>query len=923
MGRVTKVLFYFPWKEVSGGPIYLANLASELAKDPNYDVFYTDYDPGLSDTLITNPKVKKVIVSETDFDISIKSPIVIVTPIYFANWLPPSAHPDSRIIFINWHVCSMDALRTNLQISTRNMNDFLETVQKTKSVFFLDQSHWLGQNTKNIEFDKTFVPISLPSKKAQAQQDIVKEGEINIGILGRLCADKIYSVTNILENIQKASPQLPVTVHIIGEGPEKDKIDPSAYAGVTVNFWGTLTGQELNHVLTTQIDILFGMGTSVLEGAVRKLPSVVIPHSMKPMTCDKYVYIQDSPSYCLGWLDTQFNELPLRPISMASILKDISDNNLKKKLGEKALQHLKLNHTPDTATALFKEALASTTLTCEYLRERLSGYQILAKVYTLKGVDVLTFTQQPNGRLKGKLFNTFGILSAQNRGEPGKWTLRILGIPLINLTRTTSRLKIRPFVPSLRSEIKRLLERLETVRPFSLILYRQNSLDNHLNQMQSRLVEVEDKLSILQKQHFDTLENKTHDIENQISSFQKQYLDSLENKDHDNETLATLLENRMQSRLVEVEDKHSTLQKQHFDTLENKTHDIENQISSFQKQYLDSLENKDHDNETLATLLENRMAQPEIAACNRRIQMDTCDKFLSEASFQKFCSVSYAEYQNLVRDLDDESVLVVGRILSRIQKYRSEDSSFFMFTEFEKNELSNIYDAHNSQILKLADDYYAYGKYILPVNIITTTVFYYEHFLKDGVRLDNIKNKNIIDAGGSFGDSALILSKYTSKNVHVFEPTTEMYKLAEKTIQLNDLKNITLIKKALGDQPTEATIHLNRDFSTISDSNPVGTSDKSELISIITLDEYVQENQIEVGLIKVDVEGFDVALLRGAEATIRSQKPTLLLSIYHSAEDFFGIKPLIESWDLGYQFKIKKPCDGSIIIDTTLIAQVV
>jgi hypothetical protein len=35
-------------------------------------------------------------------------------------------------------------------------------------------------------------------------------------------------------------------------------------------------------------------------------------------------------------------------------------------------------------------------------------------------------------------------------------------------------------------------------------------------------------------------------------------------------------------------------------------------------------------------------------------------------------------------------------------------------------------------------------------------------------------------------------------------------------------------------------------------------------------------------------------------------KPILLISIYHNKKDFFEIKPLIESWNLGYTFKIRK-----------------
>jgi hypothetical protein len=66
----------------------------------------------------------------------------------------------------------------------------------------------------------------------------------------------------------------------------------------------------------------------------------------------------------------------------------------------------------------------------------------------------------------------------------------------------------------------------------------------------------------------------------------------------------------------------------------------------------------------------------------------------------------------------------------------------------------------------------------------------------------------------------------------------------------------------------------------------------------------VRENKLQIGLIKTDIEGGESALLRGAEQTIREQKPILIISIYHSYADFFGIKPLIESWNLGYQFTL-------------------
>lgn len=60
----------------------------------------------------------------------------------------------------------------------------------------------------------------------------------------------------------------------------------------------------------------------------------------------------------------------------------------------------------------------------------------------------------------------------------------------------------------------------------------------------------------------------------------------------------------------------------------------------------------------------------------------------------------------------------------------------------------------------------------------------------------------------------------------------------------------------------------------------------------------------------------------GAEKTIRKYAPVLIISIYHSADDFFKIKTIIDKYNLGYKFKIRKPSDKSIIVDTMLIAEV-
>ena len=90
-------------------------------------------------------------------------------------------------------------------------------------------------------------------------------------------------------------------------------------------------------------------------------------------------------------------------------------------------------------------------------------------------------------------------------------------------------------------------------------------------------------------------------------------------------------------------------------------------------------------------------------------------------------------------------------------------------------------------------------------------------------------------------------------------------------------------------------------------------------IKIVRLDDYVKQNHIVPGVIKTDLEGFEMHFLRGALDTIKKYRPIMVLSIYHSADDFFGIKPFIESLNLGYKFKLFKADDGMILGGTCLI----
>ncbi len=278
-------------------------------------------------------------------------------------------------------------------------------------------------------------------------------------------------------------------------------------------------------------------------------------------------------------------------------------------------------------------------------------------------------------------------------------------------------------------------------------------------------------------------------------------------------------------------------------------------------------------------------------------------------------------YKRLISNLDLKSIRIVNKMLALAQE--ADDEGFVTYSLYSPKELDYVNEIirhYRQGIARLSENCYTLDGYMLPIAHFAIEVFVEKHGLEDLKNLSKIKEKHIIDAGGYIGDSALVFSSYTNKSVFSFEPTQKNYEYLCQTIKLNELKNVIPQKCALGSSESSVEMYVDGNASG-SVFNMRGVKE-IEVVPVQTLDDFVERNGLEVGLIKSDVEGAEQDLLKGAQRTIRQQKPTLIISIYHSARDFFDIKPMIEEWNLGYKFRIAKPIDRGIFSDIVLIAEV-
>ena len=285
---------------------------------------------------------------------------------------------------------------------------------------------------------------------------------------------------------------------------------------------------------------------------------------------------------------------------------------------------------------------------------------------------------------------------------------------------------------------------------------------------------------------------------------------------------------------------------------------------------------------------------------------------------------SAQRFSALISGLDNESRNTVSDIIHRMGMIADGNKSMQdVYTQREQEEFVRMNDEFSSKIVKLNDNLYYYNGYYLPVNQFDSSVFFSRYGIDKLTTLDSVRNKHIIDAGGYVGDTALLFSSYTDKSIHVFEASPSNMDIIRETIRLNQLENIVPVSKALGEKSGTATFSLGERNSCNSLVERPGYNYPNHIeVPVITLDDYVRENNLEVGLIKVDIEGGEQLLLKGAVETICTQHPILLISIYHSANDFFEIKPMIEKMCDKYTFRIIKPANSAIVIETILLAEV-
>jgi FkbM family methyltransferase len=209
------------------------------------------------------------------------------------------------------------------------------------------------------------------------------------------------------------------------------------------------------------------------------------------------------------------------------------------------------------------------------------------------------------------------------------------------------------------------------------------------------------------------------------------------------------------------------------------------------------------------------------------------------------------------------------------------------------------------------------------------------HYLRDGnpenhesALIERILHPGmtVVDVGANHGMFSLEAAHLIGRGgiVHAFEPTPGTRELLQNNLAVNGLSTVKIFAFALGEMPGTARLRVHKEMSGL---NTLAThevtwnrhtlvADEIIEVPVTTLDAHAKAEGLDhIDFLKIDVEGFELGVIRGARELLGARRVGLiLLEIGDVTCATAGVEPielLTELESLGYRLHSISP-DGEI-----------
>ena len=158
----------------------------------------------------------------------------------------------------------------------------------------------------------------------------------------------------------------------------------------------------------------------------------------------------------------------------------------------------------------------------------------------------------------------------------------------------------------------------------------------------------------------------------------------------------------------------------------------------------------------------------------------------------------------------------------------------------------------------------------------------FEKFEVELVKKEIAKNNIVLDIGANIGYFTLIFSKIVGKDgcVFAFEPDPNNFAILKKNIEINNIKNVILIQKAVSNTSKPQSLYLCDYNHAQHRIYPSPRCTEKIDVESTTIDEYLDGSEFfnKINFVKMDVEGSEYDVVHGMKKTLQSNPNLKMLS---------------------------------------------
>jgi FkbM family methyltransferase len=195
---------------------------------------------------------------------------------------------------------------------------------------------------------------------------------------------------------------------------------------------------------------------------------------------------------------------------------------------------------------------------------------------------------------------------------------------------------------------------------------------------------------------------------------------------------------------------------------------------------------------------------------------------------------------------------------------------------------------------------------VKPSEHIQQQLFWYGYYDKDAaITWEAFINSGavVLDIGANIGYYS-ILAVPKAGSVYSFEPSKASITAFEKNIELNKITNISIQPYALSDRAEASSLYLSSQENSGMTGlrKPHNFSGSTEQVKVITLDDWMTGKKLNaIDIIKIDVEGAEVNVLKGAVTVLRQYQPVIFIEVINELLSRFE-HTAAELFEFLYQF---------------------